>query len=243
MSESLAEGVKRRLRIERERIVQAAISAGRDPGEVRLVAVSKTHPSDLIRAAYDEGQRDFGENYVQELQKKAAELSDLPDLVWHMIGHLQSNKARQVAGLVGCVHTVSSVKLARELGKRVGQHAANLGSAGRPLPVLLEVNIGGEENKSGCAPEEAFAVLTAIDEEPALVAKGLMTVPPSTPDPEGALPYFQKLRALRDDLGGLSRLPELSMGMSHDAEQAILAGATLVRIGTAIFGARAAAPG
>jgi pyridoxal phosphate enzyme (YggS family) len=209
-----------------------------------------------IRAAYEAGQRDFGENYVQELMEKVEQLRDLAGVRWHFIGHLQSNKARFVAGAVDRVHTVSSVKLAKELGRRMAQRnrtvaaspdaARHLGEHGGqalpgstlPLGVLVEVNVGGEDSKSGCHPREVGEVLAAIDAEPYLVAQGLMTIPPATDDPAGARPYFDQLVALRDLNGGAARLPELSFGMSGDAEEAVAAGATFVRIGTAIFGAR-----
>jgi hypothetical protein len=235
---------------------EAALAAGRDPSDVTLVAVSKRHPASSIRTAYEAGQRDFGENYVQELVAKAEELADLPDIVWHHIGHLQSNKARFVANLVDYVHTVSSVKLVKELARRVGQRgrtvAASPGAARLrglasvgdspptshlPLSVLVEVKLSDEESKSGCSPDELGAILDAIDEAPLLVAKGLMTMPPAG-EPEQARLYFRRLRELREEHGGVARLPALSMGMSADAEVAVAEGATFVRIGTAIFGQR-----
>lgn len=224
---TVAEGLSR----VRERIARAADVAGRDPASVRLLAVSKTKPASALREAYAAGQRDFGENYVQELLAKAEALADLPELSWHMIGHLQTNKARQLVRVARAVHTVDSARLARELGKRAA-------GAGVLLTVLAEVNLGGETQKSGCAPHDLEDVLAACDAEPALALAGLMTVPPHTEDPAGARPYFDELRALRDAHGGAARLPELSMGMTHDLEHAILAGATIVRVGTAIFGAR-----
>jgi pyridoxal phosphate enzyme (YggS family) len=223
--------VEARLVAVRARIEAAAQAAGR--AAPRLVAVSKTKPASMIRAAYAAGQRDFGENYVQELAQKAEELRDLADLRWHFIGHLQRNKAKLAARLAHAVHTVDSARLAAALGK----HAAE-GPREGTLAVLVEVNVGGEGQKSGCALHELAAVLEAVEREPSLRAVGLMTVPPHTEDPAGARPYFDHLRALRDEHGGAARLPELSMGMTHDLEQAVLAGATLVRIGTAIFGER-----
>jgi pyridoxal phosphate enzyme (YggS family) len=217
----------------RERIARAAAAAGRDAATIRLLAVSKTKPALAIREAYAAGQREFGENYVQELLAKAEELADLPDLRWHMIGHLQTNKARQVVRVASVVHTVDSVKLARELGKRAAAAEAR-------VTVLVEVNVGGEAQKSGCAPAALGEVLSAIDAEPALELAGLMTVPPHTDDPAGARPFFDQLVALRGAHGGAARLPELSMGMTHDLEHAVAAGATIVRVGTAIFGARGA---
>ena len=229
----------------RERLARAAHDAGRRPEEIRLVAVSKRKPVEDIRAAYAEGIRDFGENYVQELQAKADALADLPDLRLHMIGHLQRNKARQVVRCASTVQTIDSVQLAQELGKRAADHpvppARRYGSDER-LVVLVEVNVGAEVQKSGCEPGDLGAVLDAIDAQPALLLRGLMTVPPHTDDPAGARPFFDRLVHLRDAHGGVERLPELSMGMTHDLEHAVAAGATLVRVGTAIFGQRPPKP-
>ncbi len=211
----------------------AALAAGRDPETVKLVAVSKTHPAEAVREAYAEGQRDFGENYVQELLQKAEALRDLPDLRWHLIGHLQRNKARQVAGLISMLHTVDTAELALELSKRVAGAAP-----GRRLEVLVEVSIAGEAQKHGAAPEELAELLAAIEALPTLSLRGLMCVPPLTEDPAGARPFFEHLVGLREQHGGAERLPELSMGMTQDLEQAVAAGATLVRVGTAIFGTR-----
>jgi len=220
-----------RLTAQRARLRAAAAIAGRDPSTIKLIAVSKRHSVEAIREAHAAGQRDFGENYVQELLDKARQLVDLPDIVWHMIGHLQSNKARHVAPLVHAVHTVSSVSLAAELGKRArGRNTA--------LMTLVEVNVSGESSKSGCTPEELPQVLQAIETEPGLRLAGLMTMPPFDEDPGQAQPHFAHLSALREQHGGTARLPELSMGMSHDMEVAIAAGSTMVRIGTAIFGER-----
>ena len=216
----------------RAQLAEATARAGRAPGSVRLIAVSKLQPSAAIRAAYEAGQRDFGENYVQELQQKATELADLSELRWHMIGHLQRNKARVVAPLVAMLHTVHSVELAQELDKRA-----------HGLDVLIEVNVGGEAQKSGCAPEALPEILHALSEAKHLVVRGLMCVPPHTDDPSGARPYFDELARLRDLHGGAQRLPELSMGMTADLEYAVAAGATMVRVGTAIFGARPKASG
>ncbi|MDF3071469.1 MAG: hypothetical protein K0R38_7070 [Polyangiaceae bacterium] len=221
------------LRSVQERVTAAAAAAGRDAKTVQLVAVSKTHPASAVREAYAKGQRDFGENYVQELLQKAEELRDLPDLRWHLIGHLQRNKAKLVAPLVSLLHTVDSVDLARELDKRLAASTPT-----RVLPVLVEVSIAGEEQKHGLAPENLAEVLQGIEALPRLALRGLMCVPPFTDDPAGALPHFQRLARLRDEHGGAARLPELSMGMTHDLEPAVAAGATLVRVGTAIFGAR-----
>lgn len=214
------------------RIERAAARAGRNPRDVKLVAVSKTMPAEAIREAYAAGQRDFGENYAQELDAKAQALSDLADLRWHFIGHLQTNKAKLIARAAHVVHTVDSVVLARELGKRVA-------SAGRgPIPVCIEVNISGEAQKHGASPSEAPEVLAAIQEEKSLRAVGLMTMPPFG-DLDAARRTFEALVALRQLCGGPSVLPELSMGMTADLEVAIACGATWVRVGTAIFGTRA----
>lgn len=227
----MASDVGVRLEAERERIRAAAIRANRDPASVRLLAVSKFHPAERIRQAYAAGQRDFGENYVQELTTKAKALADLAGLRWHLIGHLQTNKARQVAAVASSVQTVDSVRLARELGRR---RDPELG----PLGVLVEVNVSGESQKAGCPPAELEEILIAIESEPALRLEGLLTVPPLTDDPEDARPHFTELARLRALHGGAARLPELSMGMSADLEVAIECGATWVRIGTAIFGQR-----
>ncbi|MBX3228361.1 MAG: YggS family pyridoxal phosphate-dependent enzyme [Labilithrix sp.] len=214
----------------RARIERAARAVGRDPASVRLVAVSKTKPAAAIREAYAAGQRDFGENYAQELAEKAAELcEELPDVRWHFIGHLQSNKAKLVAPVAHLVHAVDSAALAHALAKRVPPGAP-------PLRVLVEVNTGGEAEKHGVAPADAGALLDAIAAEPSLVLGGLMTMPPH--DLDAARRAFEALVALRDRHGGAARLPELSMGMSDDLEVAIACGATIVRVGTAIFGAR-----
>ncbi len=226
----------------RRELADAARASGRDPTEVRLVAVSKTKSARAIRDAYDASQRDFGENYVQEMQKKAAELADLPDLRWHFIGHLQRNKAKVVVQIASAVHTVDSERLAKELGKRTAEATAEGATARREpharLRVFVEVNVGGEAQKSGCAPGELGAVLAAIESEPALSLVGLMTVPPYTDDPADSRAPFDRLARLRDEHGGAARLPELSMGMTRDLKYAVLAGATIVRVGTGIFGER-----
>jgi len=226
----------------RARIAAAAESAGRNPDSVLVVAVSKTKPAEAIREAYAAGIRDFGENYVQEMAHKAELLGDLPGLRFHFVGHLQRNKAKVVAKIASAVHGMDSVRVAQELGKRAGEnpcaHPAAFSDGSPRLPVLVEVNVGAEVQKSGCSEGDLPAILEAIEAAPALRLSGLMTVPPHTDDPEGARPYFEALRALRDAHGGARRLPELSMGMTHDLEQAVRAGATIVRVGTAIFGER-----
>jgi PLP dependent protein len=220
----------------RARIRAAALANARDAESVTLIAVSKLQPAEAVREAYAAGQRDFGENYVQELVQKAEALRDLPDLRWHLIGHLQRNKAKLVAGLVSLVHSVDSLDLALELAKR---HAA--ATPERRLPVLIEVSIAGEAQKHGAAPEALGELCAGIEALPALALRGLMCVPPLSEAPSAARPYFDALARLRDEHGGAARLPELSMGMTHDLEHAVAAGATLVRVGTAIFGARPAA--
>ena len=201
------------------------------------MAVSKTHPPERIREAYAAGLRLFGENRVQEFAGKAGALADLAGAEWHMIGHLQTNKAGKAVELFSAVDSVDSVKLAEKLD-------AAARSAGKKLSVLIEINVGGEAAKSGVAPDsrELEELLLAAPRFEALEFRGLMTVPPFTDDPEGARPYFRKLRELRDAVAArkLSAIgmDVLSMGMSHDFEVAIAEGSTCVRVGTAIFGER-----
>jgi pyridoxal phosphate enzyme (YggS family) len=224
--------IARRLDETRARIDAAARAAGRDADAIRLVAVSKTKPPESIREAYAAGQRAFGENYAQELATKAAALADLADIEWHFIGHLQSNKAKIVARHAHVVHTVDSVVLARELGKRTAKE-------GRPsLGVLIEVNVSKEPQKAGASPGEIAEVTAAVREQSSLVLRGLMTMPPAG-DLNAARRVFETLVSLRNLHGGVAVLPELSMGMSDDLEIAVACGATLVRVGTAIFGPRA----
>jgi len=201
----------------------AALRA-RLPAGVTLVAVSKTQPASAIREAYAAGQRHFGENYAQEWREKAEALADLPDLTWHFIGALQTNKVKYLAGRVGYVHTVDRLELARELSKRFA-------AAGAVARVFLEINLGGEAQKAGCPPEAAPALLEAVRALPGVAPVGLMCIPPPEDDP---VPHFRALKALAGRLG----LPELSMGMSGDWEQAVAEGATFVRVGSALFGAR-----
>jgi pyridoxal phosphate enzyme (YggS family) len=225
--------IAERLAQVRARIERAARQAGRDPAAVRLVAVSKKKPPEAVREAYAAGQRAFGENYAQELAAKAEALADLPDVEWHFVGHLQTNKARVVARHAHVVHTVDSTALARELGKRV----AAGGRRGAPMPVLIEVNVGGEPQKAGAAPSAIDEVMQAVRAQPALVLRGLLTMPPAG-DLAAARRAFETLVSLRDLHGGAAALPELSMGMSADLEVAVACGATLVRVGTDVFGAR-----
>jgi pyridoxal phosphate enzyme (YggS family) len=223
--------VAARLEDVRAAIDRAARAAGRDPHSVKLVAVSKTKSPEAMRQAYAAGQRAFGESYAQELATKAEALADLTDLEWHFIGHLQSNKAKIAAKHAHVVHTIDTVALAHELGKRVARDRE------ARLPVLIEVNVGAEPQKSGASPGEIAEVVRAIQEEPALLLSGLMTVPPAG-DLAIAKKTFDTLALLRNLHGGPAVLPELSMGMSSDLDVAVACGATLVRVGTAIFGAR-----
>ena len=221
----------------RAKIADAAQRAGRNADQIVLMAVTKTHPPELIRQAYSAGLRVFGENRVQEFGGKAGAMADLAEAEWHMIGHLQTNKAAKAAELFRAVDSVDSVKLAEKLD-------AAAQASGKRLTVLIEVNVGGEEAKSGVAlnSPELEELLIAASGLQGLEFRGLMTVPPFTEDPEGARAYFRQLRDLRDGLAG-RKLPEvgmdvLSMGMSHDFEVAIEEGSTCVRVGTAIFGER-----
>lgn len=214
-----------------ERIEKAATQAGRDPSEIKLVAVSKSHPPEVIRRAHAAGQRAFGESYAQELAAKTDALADLGDIEWHFIGHLQTNKAKIVAQHAHVVHSVDTEVLARELGKRVAREARG------PLPVLIEVNVAREPQKAGASPSEIEGVMRAVWAEPTLVLRGLMTIPPAGPI-DATRGVFGALATLRALHGGPSALPELSMGMSGDFETAIACGATWVRVGTAIFGER-----
>jgi len=222
----------------RERINAAARHAGRDPEAISLMAVCKTFPPDRIREAYAAGQRLFGENRVQEFAAKATSLRDLKDAEFHMIGHLQSNKAGAAAGLFSGIDSLDSLRLAEKLNSAAGK-------SGRKLAILIEINVGGEAAKSGVAPgaEELEEILRSAPRLDHLQIRGLMGIPPFTEAPEGARQYFRKLRELRDQIAG-RKLPGvgmdvLSMGMSHDFEVAIEEGATCVRVGTAIFGERA----
>ena len=215
------------------RIREAAHAAGRDPSMVRLLAVTKTQPPPAVRAAYLAGLRSFGENYVQEaLDKKAALAENAPGIQWHLIGPLQSNKTRVVAGTFDWVHTVDREKIARRLSEARADGVP-------PLNVLIQVNVSGESTKSGVPPGEARALAHEIAKLPRLRLRGLMAIPEPTPDKTLQLERFREVRELFDRLNaeGLA-LDTLSMGMSQDLESAIAEGSTLVRIGTAIFGER-----
>jgi pyridoxal phosphate enzyme (YggS family) len=221
--------LEERLTIVQARVGAAAYKAGRDASSIRLVLASKTQPSEAIRAAWQAGARDFGENYVQEAIAKRAELADLTEIRWHLIGHLQTNKAKSAASAFCLIHSVDSVRLAEALARA------------QPSPrvhALIEVNLGSEASKSGVAPDVVAALLDAATGK--IEIDGLMTIPPPAASVEAARPYFARLRELRDRLAiqsGLA-LSELSMGMTDDFEVAIEEGATIVRIGRAVFGER-----
>jgi PLP dependent protein len=221
----------------RERISRAARHAGRNPDSVTLMAVSKVVEPERIRQAYQAGIRIFGENRVQEFAEKAPTLTDLAAAEWHLIGHLQSNKARKAAELFQGIDSVDSLRLAQKLDQAAQQTE-------KILPILIEINVGGEENKTGIGANssELQELLQGAQRLERLQIHGLMTIPPYTEDSHGARQYFRMLRELRDSIAGrrLSgiRMDVLSMGMSHDFEVAIEEGSTCVRVGTAIFGER-----
>ncbi len=225
-------GFAERLARVRERIERAAARSGRRAGEITLVAVSKTHPVERVLEARAAGIDVFGENYVQEAEGKIAAL---PDAAWHLIGRLQTNKAGRAAGLFSWIQTADSERLLRALDR----HAAE---RGKTLSVLLEVNLAGEAQKAGVPPEDLPAILSAASGLAAVRLRGFMAIPPFFEDPEESRPWFARLRELRDRLapayGGRPGLTELSMGMSGDFEVAIEEGATMVRVGTALFGPR-----
>ncbi len=212
----------------RTRIREAAQACGRDPESVGLLAVSKTKPAAAVREAHACGQRDFGENYLQEALNKQAELSDLA-LTWHFIGPIQSNKTRPIAEHFAWVHSVDRLKIAQRLSEQRPAHLP-------PLNICLQVNVSGEASKSGCTPEELPALALTVSQLPNLRLRGLMTIPEPTRDVAQQHAACARLRQLRDDLN--LELDVLSMGMSDDLEAAIAEGATWVRIGTALFGAR-----
>jgi PLP dependent protein len=218
----------------RERMANAASRAGRSAADVRLIAVSKTHPIDAVRAAAEAGQVDFGENKVQEALQKIAQSTDTR-LRWHLIGHLQSNKAKKAAGTAQAIHAIDSV----DLLKKVDQGAA---AAGRTIQVLVQVDLALEDTKFGAPEADLPAIFQEAANCRAAVMTGLMLLPPLAENPQEARPWFVRLRGVRDRLRDAGvpgeHLRELSMGMSHDFEVAIEEGATLVRVGTAIFGER-----
>lgn len=215
-----------------ERIERACERAGRKREEVTLLGASKTVPSEVIKKFFQCGLRTFGENRVQEFLRKYEALRDLP-IDWHFIGRLQTNKVKYLMGKVSLIHSLDRISLADEIQKRAEK-------AGLVQDVLIEVNLGGEETKGGVAPEYLKELLEYALEKKNLKVKGLMTIPPYLEDPEEVRPYFSKLRRLKEDMErefGI-RLPHLSMGMSHDFEVAIEEGATIVRVGTLLFGER-----
>lgn len=225
--------IETRLKEIRDRISSAAAAAGRDPAAVSLVAVSKTRPAADVSAAYRAGQIVFGENYVQELAVKFTEVTEA--VQWHFIGHLQSNKVKYIAGRVALIHSVDRLSLAEEISRQWGR-------LGQSCDILLQVNISGETSKSGTTEAEALQLVRALAQLPHVRVKGLMTMPPFFDDPEGARPFFAALRRLSqmvaaENIPGVE-MEHLSMGMSGDFEAAIQEGATLVRVGTSIFGSR-----
>jgi PLP dependent protein len=225
----------------RERIRRAALQHARDPEQIRLLAVSKRQPAAKIREAYAAGQRDFGENYAQELLAKQTELADLPDLRFHMIGHLQRNKVAALAGVVSAVHSVDSSRLVRELAQRSAARpvpAARRLLPGGELVVFIEVNLANEAQKGGCRVEQLGDLVQAVRAEPTLALAGLMAIPMGGGDPELSRQQFTELARLRDQHGGSSLLPQLSIGMSRDLEVAVECGSSWVRVGTDIFGER-----
>ena len=227
--------MENRLQAVRDRIVKAATHAGRSPTAIRLVAVSKTQPAAAVRAAWNEGQRDFGENYVQEAIAKMSELADL-DITWHFIGPIQSNKTRLIASHFDWVHSIDRLSVAERLSAQR--------PAGRPpIDACIQVNVSGEASKSGCTPAEASALVAAASRLPGLRVRGLMTVPEPDLPAAQQREQLEALRALQHAINGDGHpLDTLSMGMSADLDAAIAAGSTIVRIGTAIFGARTVSP-
>jgi pyridoxal phosphate enzyme (YggS family) len=223
------------LAVTKSRIDGAAKRAGRSAKEVKLIAVSKTHPAEVVRAAIAAGVTDFGENRVQEADSKIAELG-AEDVRWHLIGHLQANKARRAAQIFDTIHSLDDLELAKRLDRICGEIDRP------PLDALIQVDLAGEETKSGAPESEVTRIADAIGSCRNLKLVGLMVLPPFFEDPERTRPYFRRLREIRDRLSNqrlfASGTGELSMGMSHDFETAIEEGATMVRVGTAIFGAR-----
>lgn len=210
------------------RIAEAAKRSGREPRSVRLVLASKTQPAEAVAAAFAAGARDFGENYVQEATSKRSALGDL-DIRWHLIGHLQTNKARSAVQTFSLIQTLENERLAAALFRL---------RPSPPMPVLLEINLAAESSKDGIEPGRAEALINAARDQ--VDVQGLMAIPPVTATPEASRPFFNQLRQLRDRLAAATglALPELSMGMTDDFEAAILEGATIVRVGRAVFGER-----
>jgi PLP dependent protein len=239
-SEARPEPLSLRARLEdaRSRITASAERAGRDPREVTLIAVTKTHPASLVKEAFAAGMSDFGENRVQEADGKIAELKrEASDARWHLIGHLQANKARRAVRLFDLIHTVDSPSLVERLERTCAEEERER------LDVLLQVDLAGEATKSGASEKQLGALVESLKGCERVRCRGLMTIPPFFEDVELVRPYFRRLRELRDQMRGAfgEGAGELSMGMSHDFEAAIEEGATLVRVGTAIFGERGTA--
>ncbi|MBI1940731.1 MAG: YggS family pyridoxal phosphate-dependent enzyme [Acidobacteria bacterium] len=234
VNEIVSTGIGENVARVQERIAAACRRSSRRPEDVRLIAISKTVPAERIREAYEAGLRDFGENRVQEAKAKRPALSDLT-VTWHLVGHLQTNKAKPAHELFHWFHALDSFRLAERL-----EHSVVC--SGERLPVLLEVNLGGEETKAGVREEEVRPLTEEVSRLSTLELRGLMVLPPFFEDPEQARPFFRRLRELAMAIEA-ANLPnvsirELSMGMSHDFEAAIEEGATMVRVGTAIFGPR-----
>ena len=229
------EELQQRLQHVQERMAEAAVRAGRVPKEITLVAVTKTHPAEIIREALAAGLTDLGENRVQEAEAKVTEVGR-KSARWHLIGHLQSNKARRAVELFDVIHSVDSAALARRLDRVCGE------ADREELPVLIQIDLGKESTKSGATESELPEIVDTIKQSRIVRLQGLMTLPPYFDDPEQARPFFRRLRELRDELSGQGAFDEgggeLSMGMTNDYEVAIEEGATMVRVGTAIFGER-----
>jgi len=225
--------IKNNISSVQDRIARVAERTGRLANDILLLAISKTIPVERIEEAALAGQVHFGENRIQESRDKIPQLPE--GLIWHLVGHLQSNKAKFCPDLFDWVHSIDSVHIAKEIARRYRDK-------GKICKTLVQVNVSGEEVKSGCEPDEAGEILAALMEEDGTEPVGLMTMPPWDPDPEASRPWFRALRQLRDDLSGQgfsdSFLKELSMGMTGDFEVAIEEGATIVRVGTAIFGSK-----
>ncbi len=225
--------IKERLEEIRRRMDEAAEKAGRDPSSIRLIAVSKTKPVSMIREAVAAGVTDLGENYIQEAREKIPQVSG--QVRWHFIGHLQTNKAKYAARLFDWIHTIDRVEIADALNRRAGME-------NRVLRVLIEVNVGKEETKSGVMEEDLFPLVEHVATLPQLSLKGLMVIPPLTADPEEVRGYFIKTRRLAEQVAARNipnvSMEELSMGMTSDFEVAIEEGSTMIRVGTAIFGPR-----
>jgi pyridoxal phosphate enzyme (YggS family) len=227
----MEEPVRDRVARVMERIAGAAARSGRSPESIRLVAVSKTQPAERVAEAREAGLRVFGENYVQEAEEK---VRAFPDAEWHLIGKLQANKVKKAVAMFGWIQTVDSVRLLAEISRRCVE-------AGKTMPVLIEINLAEEGSKAGILPDGLPEVVSAAADMPGVLVRGLMAIPPAAADPEESRPHFARLRDMLGrcaSIGGAGEMTELSMGMSGDFEAAIEEGATMVRVGTAIFGSR-----